>query len=141
MAALLFFGLVSHLPFHPAQISPTALSGGSVTQFAPPPAPPPIVITPPQVSTVAPPLTFQSLPWPWGCIAWHESTWDLMAVNSSSGDSGAFQISAYMWDRFKDSSMPWWIPSASLQQQLTVAERIQANSGWNQWETAPLCGV
>jgi len=87
------------------------------------------------------PLTFASLAWPWPCITWHESTWNLAAINPSSGDAGGFQISQYMWDQFKTASMPWWIPSASLDQQYQVAVRIEQAYGWNQWETAQLCGA
>ncbi|MHB1701339.1 MAG: transglycosylase family protein [Acidobacteriaceae bacterium] len=77
----------------------------------------------------------------WGCIAHYESTDSTTAVNASSGDAGAFQISQHMWDLYKPPSAPWWIPSATLAQQLEVAKTIQRLWGWSQWETAPLCGV
>ena len=85
-------------------------------------------------------LTFQTLPWPWGCIAWHESTWSTTAINPATQDSGAFGIDYTNWDKFKTPAMPWYIPSASLAQQFQVAQAVQAAYGWGMWETAPLCG-
>jgi hypothetical protein len=95
----------------------------------------------PTVGGVAVPIQYRNLPTVWQCISYYESTWSTTAVNPSTGDSGAFQISQYMWNQFKDPSMPSVITQASLGQQLTVAERIQANSGWGQWEMHNLCGV
>lgn len=89
---------------------------------------------------VASALTFQTLPWPWGCISWHESTWSTTAINPATQDSGAFGIDYRNWDKFKTASMPWYIPSASLAQQFQVAQAVQAAYGWGMWETAPLCG-
>ncbi len=103
-------------------------------------APDDVVVTPEPVYQAPQALTFQTLPAPWGCISWNESTWNLAAVNPQTGDAGAFQISNYMWDKYKTASMPWLIPSATLAQQLQVAQTIQQLWGWNQWETAPLCG-
>jgi len=87
------------------------------------------------------PITFQALPRVWACIAHYESTDSTTAINASSGDAGAFQISQHMWDAYKSPTMPWWTPSATLAQQLSVAQTIQRAWGWSQWETAPLCGV
>jgi hypothetical protein len=89
---------------------------------------------------IAAPITFQTLPWPWGCISWHESTWSTTAINPVTQDSGAFGIDYTNWDHFKTPAMPWYIPSASLAQQYQVAQAVQAAYGWGMWVTAPGCG-
>lgn len=109
--------------------------------IGPPPVPLTMTPAPVVVPTRPPPLTFSTLPPIWQCIAWHESTDNALAINPISGDAGAFQISQYMWDVYRTSNDPWWIPSASLEQQYQVAQTIQSKWGWSQWETAPLCGV
>lgn len=118
-------------------LPPSAPVGVSVTE-----APDVVVVRQPVYHPPIPvsTLTFQTMPWPWGCIAWHESTWNLAAINPSSGDAGAFQISQYMWEQYRSQSDPWWIPAATLTQQYHVALRIEQAWGWGQWETAPLCG-
>jgi hypothetical protein len=90
--------------------------------------------------TQAQPLTFATLPAPWRCIAYYESTNNLTAVNPVSGTEGAFQFAQTTWAAFAPSSFPASPLDASLSQQLTVAENIAAVQGFTPWETAPLCG-
>jgi len=126
-----------------AQLSAIRALNASLT----PPQPTPVVqhtplITAAQPVTQAvsqPVLTFATLPAPWGCIASYESTNNLTAVNYQSGTEGAFQFMPSTWQEFAPAGYPSTPLNASLQQQLTVAEIVQANRGWGQWETAPLC--
>lgn len=86
------------------------------------------------------PLSFATLPAPWGCIAHYESTDRLDAVNPASGDLGAFQFSPSTWAEY---SPPGWPPvlDASLYEQLVVAQAVRRGQGWGAWQTAPLCGL
>lgn len=110
--------------------------------------PPPVVSTPrvvpvPKVAASAPspPLTFQTLPWPWPCITFRESTWNLAAVNPASGDQGAFQFALGTWKEYAPAGYPSQPTKASLSQQLTVAKHIAAVDGYSPWVTARLCGA
>ena len=111
----------------------------SMTHASVPSSVKPLVYAAPLV--VASGLTFQTLPWPWGCIAWHESTWSTTAINPVTQDSGAFGIDYTNWDHFKTPQMPWYIPSATLAQQYQVAQAVQAAYGWGMWVTASGCGA
>ena len=108
--------------------------------------PPPVVNAPrvvpvPQVVASAPLLTLQTLPWPWSCITFRESTWNLAAVNSASGDQGAFQFALGTWKEYAPSGYPSQPIQATLGQQLIVALRIAAVDGYSPWVTARLCGA
>ena len=104
-------------------------------------AAPRVVMRPASQAPTSAPITFQTLPWPWGCIAWHESTWSTTAINPVTQDSGAFGIDYTNWDHFKTPQMPWYIPSATLAQQYQVAQAVQAAYGWGMWVTASGCGA
>lgn len=152
----------------PTMVSPTFISGISEvravnslllasvpTQATPPtqpaaPAQPPtpVATTPPTpvapvtlATSVTNTVTFATLPAPWGCIAHYESTDNLTAVNYKSGTEGAFQFDPATWQEFAPPSFPASPLQATLGQQLTVAQAVEAARGFGQWETAPLCGA
>ncbi|WP_423782978.1 transglycosylase family protein [Ferrimicrobium acidiphilum] len=97
-------------------------------------------VTPVTPVRSAPPLTFATLPAPWKCISYYESTNNLTAVNPVSGTEGAFQFAPSTWTEYAPASFPSSPLSASLSQQLTVAEIVAGARGFKPWETAPLCG-
>jgi len=119
---------------------PTPISQASTEQVAP--VPPTVPPTPMTLATqVTNTVTFATLPAPWGCIVFHESTNDLTAVNYQSGTEGAFQFDPATWQEFAPPSFPASPLQATLTQQFIVAQAIEAARGFGQWETAPLCGV
>ena len=94
----------------------------------------------PLSSPPPPPVSFATLPAPWGCIARYESTDNLRAVNPASGDMGAFQFAPATWAEYAPPGWPSPL-AASLYEQLVVAQAVQRGQGWGAWETAPLCGI
>jgi LysM repeat protein len=73
----------------------------------------------------------------WACIAQKEST--TTNDNTGNGYYGYFQISPATWAAYGGSGLP---SDYSYGQQLAVAQRIQAGSGWGQWpNTSRACGV
>jgi hypothetical protein len=86
-------------------------------------------------------VTFQTLPAPWGCISYRESTNNLSAINPISGTEGAFQFAQSTWTKYAPAGYPSSPLGATLGQQLTVAKAVQVGQGWGAWESASLCGV
>ena len=86
-------------------------------------------------------LTVKTLPAPWGCIAFYESTDRPDAYNPSSGAAGYFGIEPATWAEYAPPGYPPSPLSADLVQQYTVAKAVLAGQGWRAWETASLCGV
>jgi LysM repeat protein len=73
----------------------------------------------------------------WACIARGES--GTTNDNTGNGYYGYFQISPSTWAAYGGSGLP---SDYSYGQQLAVAQRIQAGSGWGQWpNTSRACGV
>ena len=119
--------------------TPPVLIGPLTSASSAPAKSPTPVSAPTQVAQ--PPLTFATLPAPWGCIAFHESTNNLTAVNYQSGTEGAFQFMPSTWQEFAPPSFPASPLQATLTQQFIVAKAVEAARGFGQWETAPLCGA
>ncbi len=123
----------------PTQATPPTQSVTAPAQPATPVATP---VAPTTLATsVTNTVTFATLPAPWGCIAHYESTDNLTAVNHKSGTEGAFQFDPATWQEFAPPSFPASPLQATLGQQLTVAQAVEAARGFGQWETAPLCGA
>lgn len=86
-------------------------------------------------------VTFATLPWPWGCIAFQESTDSTTAVNPLSGDQGAFQFSLATWDEFAPAGYPTEPIEATLGEQYDVALLLWQARGFEPWVTASECGA
>jgi len=131
--------MLPQLAASPATPTPPAPPVPTAQPTQPAPVPPPAPQTP-QTPIPAPPVTFATLPSPWGCISYYESTNNLTAVNPASGTEGAFQFNPTTWAEFAPAGFPSSPLYASLGQQLTVAQIVQQNQGWGAWTTAGLCG-
>ncbi|WP_104086507.1 transglycosylase family protein [Arthrobacter sp. GMC3] len=79
-----------------------------------------------------------------GANAADGGTWDALAqcesggnwaINTGNGYSGGLQFSASTWAAYGGAGSP---ASASREQQIAVAERIQAGQGWGAW---PACSA
>ncbi|TQJ58171.1 LysM domain-containing protein [Arthrobacter sp. SLBN-83] len=67
------------------------------------------------------------------------STWDALAqcesggnwsINTGNGFSGGLQFTASTWSAYGGTGSP---QNASREQQIAVAERVQASQGWGAW--------
>ncbi len=86
-------------------------------------------------------LTFQELPAVWQCIAFHESTDNIYAVNPITNDKGAFQFDSHTWAAYAPVNYPLDPTEATLGMQYQVAENLELVRGFEPWQTASLCGV
>lgn len=89
--------------------------------------------------TTAPPVivwTPQTLPSPWSCIVFRESS-DQNIVSPDGAHFGYFQFTISSWHEVGGVGLP---TQASLQTQFHFAKALQKLQGWRAWETAPLCG-
>ena len=74
----------------------------------------------------------------WACIAAHESGGN-PATDSGNGYYGMFQFSLSSWAAAGGQGNP---ANASAGEQLAVAERLQASSGWSNWPVSSReCGA
>ena len=75
----------------------------------------------------------------WQCIAWHESSDNLSAVNGYSGDQGIFQDAISTWREYAPAGYPSEPIWANFQQQYNVNELIYKSDGSRPWVTSSLC--
>lgn len=87
------------------------------------------------------PFSWTSLPIPWQCIAFRESTDNLRAINPVSGDVGAFQFALGTWNEYRPATYPSTPLLATLQQQYEVALAVEKKDGFSPWVTAKMCGL
>ena len=75
----------------------------------------------------------------WQCIAFHESTDNLTAINPYSGDQGMFQDAISTWREYAPIGYPSEPIWANFQQQYYVNTLILKADGVRAWVTSSLC--
>ena len=96
----------------------------------------PLPVSPSPIALVSSNYTPGTLPEPWKCIAWYEST--DRNVSNGLGDYGYFQISESSWLAAGMIGNPM---DYGLDTQLLGARRVERMQGFQAWETHSLCGV
>lgn len=70
--------------------------------------------------------------WPWGCVAECESGGDWHA-NTGNGFYGGLQFTQQTWAGFGGTQYAPRADLATREQQIAVAEKVQAAQGWGAW--------